>query len=257
MPPDVIAQGVRPVLHHQADRPGHRARPVDDLRLRASSRAGRCASISEVGEGTTVRLYLPRAPRRGRGVADAATERGDAPRGQRRDGAGGRGRRDRAHAGDRGAGGARLPRPSRRRTAPSALPLLQSDRAHRPAGHRRRPAGGMNGRQLAEIARQNRPELKVLFITGYAENASVRASVLRPGWPSSPSRFRSRRWHKRSGNDFAGRSGNQWWRHQRRRRATGQGNLTRRVGHPAGCPTPTAHGGQLGIKVVAVYPTRK
>ncbi len=27
-------QGVRPVLHHQADRPGHRAGPVDDLRLR-------------------------------------------------------------------------------------------------------------------------------------------------------------------------------------------------------------------------------
>ncbi len=30
--------GVRPVLHHQADRPGHRARPVDDLRLRAAVR---------------------------------------------------------------------------------------------------------------------------------------------------------------------------------------------------------------------------
>jgi signal transduction histidine kinase/DNA-binding response OmpR family regulator len=40
---------------------------------------------------------------------------------------------------------------------------------------------GMNGRQLAEIARQLRPELKVLFITGYAEHAAVRAGFLDPG----------------------------------------------------------------------------
>jgi len=31
--------------------------------------------------------------------------------------------------------------------------------------------GGMNGRQLADAARVSRPDLKVLFITGYAENA--------------------------------------------------------------------------------------
>lgn len=37
---------------------------------------------------------------------------------------------------------------------------------------------GMNGRQLAEIARQHRPELPVLFITGYAENAAIRAGFL-------------------------------------------------------------------------------
>ena len=33
--------------------------------------------------------------------------------------------------------------------------------------------GGMNGRQMADAARAMRPELKVLFITGYAENAVV------------------------------------------------------------------------------------
>ena len=33
--------------------------------------------------------------------------------------------------------------------------------------------GGMNGRQVADAARAFRPELKVLFVTGYAENASV------------------------------------------------------------------------------------
>ena len=33
--------------------------------------------------------------------------------------------------------------------------------------------GGMNGRQIADAARVFRPDLKVLFITGYAENAVV------------------------------------------------------------------------------------
>ncbi|AMS21996.1 hybrid sensor histidine kinase/response regulator [Pseudomonas synxantha] len=40
---------------------------------------------------------------------------------------------------------------------------------------------GMNGRQLAEIGRQIRPTLKVLFITGYAEHAAVRGGFLDPG----------------------------------------------------------------------------
>jgi PAS domain S-box-containing protein len=39
----------------------------------------------------------------------------------------------------------------------------------------------MNGRQLAEIARQQRPALRVLFITGYAEHAAVRGEFLAPG----------------------------------------------------------------------------
>lgn len=33
--------------------------------------------------------------------------------------------------------------------------------------------GGMNGRQLAELARQTRPGLKVLFVTGYAEHSVI------------------------------------------------------------------------------------
>ncbi len=33
--------------------------------------------------------------------------------------------------------------------------------------------GGMNGRQLADAARQHRPGLKVLFVTGYAAAAAV------------------------------------------------------------------------------------
>jgi len=40
---------------------------------------------------------------------------------------------------------------------------------------------GLNGRQLAEIARQHRPGLKVLFVTGYAEHATGREGFLEPG----------------------------------------------------------------------------
>ncbi len=37
---------------------------------------------------------------------------------------------------------------------------------------------GMNGRELAETARAHRPDLPILFITGYAENAAIRAGFL-------------------------------------------------------------------------------
>jgi PAS domain S-box-containing protein len=40
---------------------------------------------------------------------------------------------------------------------------------------------GMNGRQLAEIARQRRPDLPVLFVTGYAEGATIRGGFLDSG----------------------------------------------------------------------------
>ncbi|MDB5582684.1 MAG: Two-component system protein [Bradyrhizobium sp.] len=41
--------------------------------------------------------------------------------------------------------------------------------------------GGMNGRQLAEAVRKSRPDLKVLFTTGYARNAIVHDGRLDPG----------------------------------------------------------------------------
>ena len=41
--------------------------------------------------------------------------------------------------------------------------------------------GGMNGRQMADAARERRPDLKVLFITGYAENAVLGNGYLSPG----------------------------------------------------------------------------
>jgi CheY-like chemotaxis protein len=41
--------------------------------------------------------------------------------------------------------------------------------------------GGMNGRQMADAARVVRPDLKVLFITGYAENSALGNGRLGPG----------------------------------------------------------------------------
>jgi CheY-like chemotaxis protein len=41
--------------------------------------------------------------------------------------------------------------------------------------------GGMNGRQVADAARVLRPNLKVLFVTGYAENAVIGNGHLEPG----------------------------------------------------------------------------
>ncbi|GJD79645.1 Sensor histidine kinase RcsC [Methylobacterium gregans] len=64
---------------------------------------------------------------------------------------------------------------------PSGLRLLQSDvRIDLLVTDVGLP-GGMNGRQVADAARVSRPGLKVLFITGYAENAAVGNGHLEPG----------------------------------------------------------------------------
>ena len=41
--------------------------------------------------------------------------------------------------------------------------------------------GGMNGRQLADAARQHRPDLKILFITGYDEQAAFESGQMAAG----------------------------------------------------------------------------
>jgi CheY-like chemotaxis protein len=49
--------------------------------------------------------------------------------------------------------------------------------------------GGMNGRQLADAARKLRPDLKVLFTTGYARDAIVHDGRLDPGVVLIPKPF--------------------------------------------------------------------
>jgi CheY-like chemotaxis protein len=64
--------------------------------------------------------------------------------------------------------------------AATAIPLLQSrqriDLLVSDVG-----LPNMNGRQLAEVGLQLRPELKVLLISGYSEKAAVRGGFLGPG----------------------------------------------------------------------------
>ncbi len=138
---------------------------------------GHVRIYSEVGRGTTVRLYLRRAPNAAeRAVAKLSTA---APRG--------RGETVLLVEDDATV---RLLMTDmltelgyhyiQASEAQAAIPYLQSDqRIDLLITDVGMP--NINGRQLAEIARQNRPGLKVLFITGYAEHASVRASVLPPG----------------------------------------------------------------------------
>ncbi len=49
--------------------------------------------------------------------------------------------------------------------------------------------GGMSGRQLADQARRQRPDLLVLFTTGYARNAIVHGGILDPGTHLLPKPF--------------------------------------------------------------------
>jgi len=61
-----------------------------------------------------------------------------------------------------------------------AVPILQSAR---PIDLMVSDVGlpGLNGRQLAELARESRPGLPILFMTGYAEQAADQAAFLEPG----------------------------------------------------------------------------
>ncbi|MDR3536226.1 MAG: PAS domain S-box protein [Acetobacteraceae bacterium] len=49
--------------------------------------------------------------------------------------------------------------------------------------------GGMNGRQMADAARQRRPALPVLFMTGYADHPAIDKGALKPGMHVLPKPF--------------------------------------------------------------------
>jgi CheY-like chemotaxis protein len=63
----------------------------------------------------------------------------------------------------------------------SGLEILQSDKRIDLLVSDVGLPGGMNGRQMADAARQTRKDLKVLFITGYAEKAAVGNGDLEAG----------------------------------------------------------------------------
>ncbi|WP_245442871.1 ATP-binding response regulator [Methylobacterium terrae] len=140
---------------------------------------GHAAIASEVGRGTTVALYLPRhdgpldeaetpaqgsdaAPLAGSGETVLVVEDEPAVRSLILEVLRDLGYRA-LEAQDGPAGLAAL-------RVPGRIDLLVTDVG----------LPGLNGRQLADAAREHRPGLKVLFITGYAENAAM-AGFLAPG----------------------------------------------------------------------------
>jgi PAS domain S-box-containing protein len=142
----------------------------------AKQSRGHLRIVSEVGRGASVRLYLPRAIQDAVNLEKPAS---DAPRGQ--------GETILVVEDDATVRlvladvleelGYEVLQAS---DARPAIPILQSD--HRidlmlsdvVLPH-------IDGRKLAEIARAARPELKVLFVSGYAENATLRSDFLDPG----------------------------------------------------------------------------
>jgi CheY-like chemotaxis protein len=146
----------------------------------AKQSGGQVRIYSEVGAGTTVRLYLPRHY----GVEsedEAPVPRSEMPR---------------AEAGETVLVVDDEPTvrmlvtevlhelgytPIEAADGPAGLKVLQSnvriDLLVTDVGL----PGGINGRQMADAARLTRPDLKVLFITGYAENAAIGNGHLEPG----------------------------------------------------------------------------
>ncbi len=132
---------------------------------------------SAEGAGTTIRLYLPRAPH------DASERRTR----KRSETPGGQGEvvfvvEDDRHVRmlvmdvleDLGYTAKEAP------DASAAIPYIESSQ---PLDLLISDVGlpGLNGRQLADIARHHRPGLRVLFLTGYAAPASVRSEFLAQG----------------------------------------------------------------------------
>ncbi|MGI4809869.1 MAG: PAS domain S-box protein [Janthinobacterium lividum] len=179
MPPDVIAKAFDPFFTTKPIGQGT-GLGLSMIYGFAKQSGGQVRIYSEVGKGTNVCIYLPRHL----GEADAAelaSELADAPRGEA-------GQtvlvvddeptvrmlvtevlEDLGYRAIEAADGA------------AGLQVLQSDTRIDLLVTDVGLPGGMNGRQVADAARIPRPELKVLFITGYAENAVISHGHLDPG----------------------------------------------------------------------------
>jgi PAS domain S-box-containing protein len=146
----------------------------------AKQSGGQARIYSELGHGTTVKIYLPR--HRGTAAEDTPVEEDL--------------RLPRAEAGetvlvvddeptvrmlvgetlaDLGYQAVEAP------DAASGLKVLESDVEIDLLITDVGLPGGMTGQQMVDVARVRRPHLKVLFITGYAENAAISNGNLEPG----------------------------------------------------------------------------
>ena len=179
MPPEVLARAFDPFF---TTKPPGKGTGLGLSMIYGFARQsnGEVRIYSEVGQGTTVKIYLPRYHGKA-AEAHVAPERLEAPRAQ--------------------AGETVLivdDEPTVRMLvadtlaelgyqaieagdAASGLGVLESDARIDLLITDVGLPGGTNGKQLADAARQARPKLKVLFITGFAENAAIANGRLDPG----------------------------------------------------------------------------
>ena len=179
MPPDVVAKALDPFFTTKPIGQGT-GLGLSMIYGFAKQSGGQVRIHSEVGKGTTVCLYLPRHRGHAEG-AEPAPRLADAPRAE--DGQTVLVVDDEptvrmlvtevlqdlgytAIEATDGAAGLKVLRSDVR------VDLLVTDVGL---------PGGLNGRQVADAARVARPDLKVLFITGYAENAVLSHGHLDPG----------------------------------------------------------------------------
>jgi CheY-like chemotaxis protein len=144
----------------------------------AKQSGGHAKIYSEVGHGTTVRLYLPRLTNRPESVdapIPVATRTGggeiilvveDNPEVRRLV------LRQLRELGYQTIEAANGPQALKIMEGGAAVDLLFTDVVM---------PGGMNGRQLAETAKVRRPNLKTLFTSGYTEDSILRLGNLEPG----------------------------------------------------------------------------
>ena len=170
-----VRTGVRAVLHHQGARQRHGPRTIHGLRLRQQS-GGHVKIYSEDGHGTTIKLYLPP----GQGMAEVA-----APSAMQAEGGAetifiveddplvrtfvtaqlqSLGYKTIAAADSKAA--------LQMIDAGQAFDLLFTDVVI---------PGGMSGRVLADEVAKRRPGLKVLYTSGYTDNAIVHHGKLDDG----------------------------------------------------------------------------
>jgi len=178
MPPDLIARAFDPFFTTKPLGQGT-GLGLSMVYGFAKQSEGHARIYSEVGRGTTVRIYLPR--HRGAVTEETASPGSLEP--------------PRAEAGETVLVVEDEPvvrnlivevlqdlgyRALEAADGPAGLKILQSKRRIdlliSDVG-----LPGLNGRQMADQARERRPALKILFITGYAENATLANGFLDPG----------------------------------------------------------------------------
>ena len=139
---------------------------------------GHIKIYSEEGHGTTVKIYLPRASGAGPGRGEAAVAR--RVEGGTRPSWWSRTTRWCAATSSPRSKASAMPR-WRPATPAEALQLIDANPSIDLLFTDVIMPGPMNGRQLADEAQRRRPALKVLYTSGYTENAIVHHGRLDPG----------------------------------------------------------------------------